>query len=226
MQGAIADRFVQAVIQIDGGRERQIDTMRAQLSSHQPAHGAGRMDTRRPVRIEQLPDAARGRQAGESAAEALHPATLMIDGNEQGRTAHRVDAARQLQQLLGVCIIAREQDDATDERMREHVALFRQDRKSYQVDHQWPECHIIVTLAISPSAASAMPATPRAPYAETCPPPPRRATQSQIREPAQRCPGRGSPGDTKCKRLYPVQDVRWLALRLMLRRAVGPAPRD
>ena len=40
MKRAIADDFAHAVVEIDAGRERQIDAVGAQLGGHEPAHGA------------------------------------------------------------------------------------------------------------------------------------------------------------------------------------------
>ena len=40
MERAIADDLADAVVEIDAGRERQVDAVRAQLGGHEPAHGA------------------------------------------------------------------------------------------------------------------------------------------------------------------------------------------
>ena len=75
------------------------------------------------IGVKQLTQATRGRQAREAGAEALHAPALMIDRDEQWRIARRMNAARELQQLLGAFVVACEEDDAAHQRMREHVAL-------------------------------------------------------------------------------------------------------
>ena len=76
----------------------------------------------------QASEAAHRRDTGEAAAaEALHAPALVIDRDQKRRCARCVDVRRQAQQLRRIDVVAREEDDAPDQRMAQHVALFRRE---------------------------------------------------------------------------------------------------
>jgi len=63
------------------------------------------------------------RQTGESLAEALHPPSLVIHCNNQRRIAQSMNIRGQLLQLLAGFEIAAEENDATDQRMQQPLAV-------------------------------------------------------------------------------------------------------
>ena len=70
-----------------------------------------------------LAEATHRRQAGESVPEALHPAALLIHGDDQlGRTLG-VDFGGQRGELLRTLEIACEENHAADERMTKQLPL-------------------------------------------------------------------------------------------------------
>ncbi len=128
--------------------------------------------------------------------EALHPAALMIDCDDQRRAALGMDRRDQRAQLRGVDVIAREQDDAADERMR---AAARAPRPARVADRRDRSSAARASCSRSPalSAASAAPSTPRESYAGTCRARRRRAARSRDRGPARRHLAQGCPDDRK-----------------------------
>ena len=74
-------------------------------------------------------------------AEALHAPAFLIGGDQQPRVAHRVDLRHQPPQLLRVGVVAREQDDAAHQRMREHFAIFGRQLLARDIDHQRSQRH-------------------------------------------------------------------------------------
>jgi hypothetical protein len=88
------------------------------------------------------PSAAQGshwRQAGETVAEALHPAPFVIDGNQQWRLSAGRGWRRQGRQLRWIGVVARKQDDAADQRMAEALTVEIGQFGAGDVDHQRAE---------------------------------------------------------------------------------------
>ncbi len=143
MKGAIADGFVDAVIEIGHRREAQVDAEGAQLRGHQPASRAREFESRLVIGIELMADEARRGQCREPLAKALHPATLVIHGDDQRGRSDRLNVGDQARQLLGIGKVAREKNDAADEWVRQHLALFGIERDAAQIDHEWTQRHYL-----------------------------------------------------------------------------------
>src|SRR2546430_1947777 len=97
--------------------------------------------SRARVQVEFVTDTPRGRQQGESLAEALHPPALVIHGHDQRRRALGMNRADQCGELLGIGVVAREEDDAAHQRMAQQLALLRADGAAHEIDHQGAETH-------------------------------------------------------------------------------------
>ena len=59
----------------------------------------------------------------------------MIDGDQERRLTDCMDLARELRQLFGRFIIAREENDAAHQRMRQTPAVFVGQRRARHVEH-------------------------------------------------------------------------------------------
>ena len=141
MQRAVADHAADAVVDVDAGREGQVDAADAQFRRHQPAELAREREPFRTLHGKSTADVAQRRQARETLAETLHPPALLVHGDEERRRADRVDLRREARELLGALVVAREEDDAAHLRVREQVALLRLDRDAREVHHHRPERH-------------------------------------------------------------------------------------
>ena len=141
VEGAIADDFRQAVVEIHAGREGNIEAAGQQLRGHEPAVPARERQPRIAIEVELMADEAQRRQRREPRAEALHAPAFVIDRHQQPRTAHRMDLCHEPLQLLRVGVVAREQDDAADQRMDQHLAILGRQFLAGDVDHQWSERH-------------------------------------------------------------------------------------
>jgi len=108
---------------------------------HEPAEFARQLEAAGLVEIVLLADAMHRRQMGEALAKALHPSALLIDRNHQGRLAHGMNGRRQVLELCRIDVVAREEDDTADERVRQHLALFGVELGAFEVDHKRAECH-------------------------------------------------------------------------------------
>jgi hypothetical protein len=85
MEGAVADDFAGAVVEIEHRREAEIDAASAQLGGQHIARGRCRVQGARGIAVPQRADRAHRRQHGKSMAEALHAATFVVDGDQQRR---------------------------------------------------------------------------------------------------------------------------------------------
>src|SRR6187549_2764090 len=141
VERAVADDFADAIVEIHARRERQVHAMRAQLGGHQPAHGPGQLQTLFGVEVIGMTDAPRRWQQRELGPEALHAPALLVHGHDQRRVARRVDIGDQLAQLLRRLVVAREEDDAADERMAQHLAVLGRELEAGDIDHQWAQSH-------------------------------------------------------------------------------------
>ena len=52
-----------------------------------------------------------------------------------------MDVGDEAGELLGVGVVAREQDDAAHERMAQHFAVLGRQLETGDIDHQWPKGH-------------------------------------------------------------------------------------
>ena len=141
MQCPVPDDLAHPVVEIDAGRERQIDAVCAQFRRHQPAELPRQRRPGLRVGIMFMADTAQRRQLGEPRAEALDPPAFVIDADDQRRRTHRMDIGDQPGQLLGFGVVAREEDHAADRRVRQQFALLRLQHRTLEIDHEWTEGH-------------------------------------------------------------------------------------
>ena len=111
---AIADHRARAVVKIEHGREAEVDAVRRELASDDPAQALGLRGSRGDIAIPELAERAHRRNGGEAIAKALHSAALVIDGDEQWRFAQRADRRGELRELLRRGVVASEQNHGTD----------------------------------------------------------------------------------------------------------------
>ena len=85
---AIADDRARAVIEVEHGREAEIDAVRGELALRTCARSASPRAPRRDVAVPHLAQRAHRRNRREAVAKALHAAAFVIDGDQQ-RAASR-----------------------------------------------------------------------------------------------------------------------------------------
>ena len=143
VEGAVADDAAAAVVQVEHRREAQVDAAGAQLGRQHPAGGAGHVaGGQRAVAFAlgrvvhpALAEGAHRRQVGEAvAAEALHPAALVVDADHDVGP-DRLDLGHQPGQLRAVLPVAAEQDQAAGERMRQAAAVVVVQRQAGDIEH-------------------------------------------------------------------------------------------
>ena len=149
VEGAIADDLGQAVVQVDAGRKGKIEAAGQQLRSHQPAMAACEIQSGGGIEIELVADEAQRRQRRETVAEALYPPALMVDRHQEAWAAQRVDLLHQALQLRRIGVVARKQDDAAHQRMRQQFAIFRAQLRTGEIDHQWTQSHVVPPAGLS-----------------------------------------------------------------------------
>ena len=142
MKRPIADDAADAVVEVDARSEAHVDAHGAQLRGHQPAALPGELSPGGCVEIVFAPDRAHRRQDRETLAKALYAAAFMIDGDEHRRVARGADVRDQALELLDALEIAREQDDASHQRMREQLAILLGEAMALHIDHQGAEGHL------------------------------------------------------------------------------------
>jgi len=82
-----------------------------------------------------------------SRAETLHAAAFVIDGDQQRRISHRMDLLDKRAQLRRGEVVAREQDHAADQRMRQYFPVGGCQLGSGNVDHQRSQGHGVFAQA-------------------------------------------------------------------------------
>ena len=100
------------------GREAEVDAVRAQLARDDVAHAPRLARRGRHVAVPQLTERAHRRYRGEPVAKTLHAPAFVIDADEQRRRRATHGSAPSVRELRRVLVVAREQDDAADERMQ------------------------------------------------------------------------------------------------------------
>ncbi len=141
MEGAVADDFRETVVEVDAGSEREVQPAGQQLGSHQPSERARHRQPLLCIGIEALADPPQRRQGRETLAKTLHAAAFVVDRDQQRRAAHRSNLSHQRAQLCAIDVVAREQDHAAHERMRQHLAIFGAELGAGDIDHQRAQRH-------------------------------------------------------------------------------------
>ena len=93
------------------------------------------------IEVEFVSDPARRRQLGEARSKPLHSPAFLVDRDDQRGLSHGMDVGHQARKLIGVVIVAGEQDDAAHERMAQHVAVLGRQLETCHVDHQGAQGH-------------------------------------------------------------------------------------
>ena len=83
---------------------------------------------------EQRAEPAQRRQAGETLAQALHPAPFLIHGHQQG-SASRPQRADQGAQLVRRFVVALEQDHPADQGVGQQLDFLARERGAIQANH-------------------------------------------------------------------------------------------
>jgi hypothetical protein len=123
VQCAIADHAAIAVIDVENRGEGQIYAMGAQFRRQDKCRLAGEMPRLLRVGIPYSAQFPHGRYCRESFAKALHPAAFVIDRNEEGRIAQRMNVIGQPHQLPGIRVIPGKQDYASHQWMQQAAAV-------------------------------------------------------------------------------------------------------
>jgi hypothetical protein len=135
VQGTTADHGRGTVIEIEHRREGEIDAAGAQLTGQHIAAGPRRGECAQRVLHPQLSQHAHGGQVREAVAgEALHATALVVDGN-QHIGADRLDLGRQRGELGAALEVAREQDQATGQRVLEAMAVVGIEHGAGHIEH-------------------------------------------------------------------------------------------
>src|SRR3546814_1198834 len=79
------------------------------------------------------------RNAREADAETLHTTAFMIDRDQQTLSRQSQHVVAELLQLLWIAVVAREQDEAANQRMAQQLAILRRQLLPGTVDHQRAE---------------------------------------------------------------------------------------
>ena len=138
VERAVADHRARAEIEVEHRREAEVHAVRAQFARDRPAQQVRFGRGKRDVGVPPLAQRAHRRNRRESVAEPLHAAALVIDADEQVRRAQRANLRRKRGELRGVGVVALEQDDATDQRMREAAAIVVRELQSLDADDDRP----------------------------------------------------------------------------------------
>ncbi len=83
VQRAVTDDRAAAIVEVEHGREAEVDAVRGELRSDDIGDGPRRVARCAAVAIPQAPELAHRRNGREALAEALHPATLVVDADRQ-----------------------------------------------------------------------------------------------------------------------------------------------
>ena len=139
MEGTITDDARRTVIEIEHRREGVINTVCTQFGSQDKPHLLRRQLRGFRIFIPAFSQGGHARQPGKTFAETLHPATFVIDGDQQLRRAQCVDFCGQRRKLPQIGKVAREKNDAADERMTEPFTIEIGQCRAGDIDHQGTE---------------------------------------------------------------------------------------
>lgn len=123
MECAVPDHGAGAVVEIEHGREAEIQPVRAQFRGDHRPRRARRAPRRLPVAVPEHAQPAHGRDGGETKGEALHPAPLVVHADRQFRLAQPRDLVGERGQLLGILVVVRKEDHAAGRRMAQAPAV-------------------------------------------------------------------------------------------------------
>ena len=116
-QGTVANDAAFAKIQIEHGCKAEVDTAASQLGCQHITASGGGIGRAQLVLDPQVTQRLHGRQMRETVRfETLNAPAFMVHANQQ-IFANGFDAFAQAQQLLAVLPVAREQDQATNQRI-------------------------------------------------------------------------------------------------------------
>ena len=123
VEGAVADHLAALVVEVDHRRVAQIDAAGAKLGAEHIAGRQARVDGAHRVLHPQLAELSHRREVGETVgAKALHPAALVVDGDQQ-IGPQRLHLGSHLGQLAPVLPVAGEEDQPAGERVLDAAAI-------------------------------------------------------------------------------------------------------
>lgn len=141
MQRAVANHGARAAVDIKHRGKAQIDSVRLQFRRDHEADMMRDMSCVILIDVPQSPEFAHRREQREMLPEPLHAAALMVDGNDQRRTAQPMNFGGQLHKLLGCGVIAGKKDDSAGKRMQQPAAVLCRKAGAGHVEHDRPERH-------------------------------------------------------------------------------------
>ncbi len=135
VERAIADHAAAAIVEVEHRRERQVDIAGAQLGRQHIAAGHRGAGRGQHIAIPQLAQLRHRRQMGEAVGlAALHAAAFMVNA-DQHVVAQRANLARQRHQLRARLEVAREQDHAAGQWMRDAARIVGIQLLALDIEH-------------------------------------------------------------------------------------------
>ena len=116
------------------------------------------------VAVPELAEQTHRRNGRKALAEALHAPAFVVHANWQRRLALPLDIRGELRELLGIFVVAREQDHRARRRVTHAAAIFVDERGAEHVHHHRPRRQPY----FSHSRMTVAKATPFSSESETC----------------------------------------------------------
>ena len=139
MERSVTDDFADAPVEIDAGSKAEIDARRAQLGADHPTRLACQHQGTVGIPVVLPTDTAHWRDGGEPVTEALYPTTLVIHGDDEGRTAQRAHFGDQVRNLLRRLVVPPEQNQPAHRGFEQQVTVSRCQAETIDVQHHRSE---------------------------------------------------------------------------------------
>ena len=120
--------------------------MRAQFGGQHVTAFARQSPRLHRMRVPEFAQLAHRRQHGKTVAEPLHATAFVVYRNQQMRRAQRADRLGQFEQLRRRGVIARKQNDAAHQRVRQAAAVVVGKRGAGHVEHDGAEAHEVSNM--------------------------------------------------------------------------------
>src|SRR5438105_11156527 len=138
MQRAVADHRAAAVVEVEHGREAKVDAMRAELGCNHVADRGGKLARLFAVAVPLFAQRAHRRDRGEALLEALHPPAFVVHAYRQRRLPLPFDIGGERGKLLGVFVIAREENHRARRGMADALAVFLGQHRAEHIHYHRP----------------------------------------------------------------------------------------
>src|SRR5688572_8753331 len=139
MESTIADDAAVAVVDVEYGREAQVDAVSAQLGRQHESSILGELACMLGVAVPHMAERTHWRQHRKARAKPLHSSAFMVDADEKPGLAKAMDLGCQRGELLGRAVVAREENHASGERMHEPRAILAGKLRAGDVDDRGTE---------------------------------------------------------------------------------------